>query len=107
MIDVLFAGYSYTHKDGLVYDTSKGRGGYDCYQLIYTHTPAMFWVEGELRKYPAKSVVFFTPGHRKYYMSLPDEPYTNDWVRFKSDEKFIENFPKKKEVRRIGFQEAV
>ena len=95
MIDVLFAGYSYTHKDGLVYDTSKGRGGYDCYQLIYTHTPAMFWVEGELRKYPAKSVVFFTPGHRKYYMSLPDEPYTNDWVRFKSDEKFIENFPKK------------
>ena len=95
MIDVLFAGYSYTHKDGLVYDTSKGRGGYDCYQMIYTHTPALFWVEGELRKYPAKSVVFFTPGHRKYYTSLPDEPYTNDWIRFKSDEKFIEDFPKK------------
>ena len=95
MIDVLFAGYSYTHKDGLIYDTSNGRGGYDCYQLIYTHTPALFWVEGELRKYPAKSVVFFTPGHRKYYTSLPDEPYTNDWIRFKSDEKFISDFPKK------------
>ena len=95
MIDVLFAGYGYTHTDGLIYDTDRGRVGYDCYQMLYTHTPAMFWVNVELRRFPAKSVILFTPGHRKYYTSLPDEPYTNDWIRFKSDEDFIEAFPKK------------
>lgn len=93
MIDVLFAGYSYTHKDGLVYDTDKGYGGYDCYQMIYTHTPAYFQVDGKLTLTPAKSVVLFTPEHRKYYTSVPNEPYTNDWIRFKTDEGFISSFP--------------
>lgn len=94
LIDVLFAGYSYTHKEGLLYDTDRGRTGFDCYQMLYTHTPALFFVDGELREYPAKSVILFTPGQRKYYSSLPDKPYTNDWIRFKTDEEFIEIFPK-------------
>ena len=102
MIDVLFAGYSYTHIDGLIYDTDRGRVGYDCYQMLYTHTPAMFWVNGELKRFPAKSVILFTPGHRKYYTSMPDEPYTNDWIRFKSDESFIADFP----IQNVPFSPA-
>lgn len=93
MIDVLYSGYSYLHEDGLVYDTDLGRTGFESYQMLYTHTPALFWVNGELRQYPAKSVILFTPGHRKYYSSLPGEPYKNDWIRFDTDEEFIKNFP--------------
>ncbi len=93
MINVLYSGFSYLHEDGLVYDTDRGRVGFESYQMLFTHTPALFWVDNELRYYPAKSVILFTPGHRKYYSSLPGEPYKNDWIRFDTDEEFIENFP--------------
>ena len=93
LIDVLFSGYSYLHEDGLLYDTELGRTGFESYQMLYTHTPALFWVEDSLKQYPARSVVIFTPGHRKYYSSLPGEPYKNDWIRFDTDEEFIESFP--------------
>ncbi len=93
MINVLYSGFSYLHEDGLVYDTNRGRVGFESYQMLYTHTPALFWVDEELRYYPAKSVILFTPGHRKYYSSLPGEPYKNDWIRFDTDEEFIESFP--------------
>lgn len=93
MIRVLFSGYSYQHDPDFVYDTDLGWRGFESYQMLYTHTPAFFWVAGELKQYPARSVVIFTPGHRKYYSSLPGEPYKNDWIRFDTDEEFIENFP--------------
>lgn len=93
MINVLYSGYSYLHEDGLVYDTDRGRTGFESFQMLFTHTPALFWVDGELRQYPARSVILFTPGHRKYYSSLPGEPYKNDWIRFDTDEDFIKDFP--------------
>ena len=93
VIDVLYSGYSYQHDPGFVYDTDMGKIGFESYQMLFTHTPALFWVENELRYYPAKSVILFTPGHRKYYSSLPGEPYKNDWIRFDTDEEFIEGFP--------------
>lgn len=102
MIDVLFSGYSYQHDDGLIYDTDLGRAGFDSYQLLFTHTPALFWVDNKLQKYPARSVILFTPGHRKYYSSLPNEPYKNDWIRFNTDEDFIESFP----IRNVPFSPA-
>ena len=92
MINVLYSGYSFQHDPGFLYDTDQGRTGFESYQMLYTHTPALFWVEGELRQYPAKSVILFTPGHRKYYCALPGEPYKNDWIRFDTDEEFIEGF---------------
>ena len=92
VIDVLYSGYSFQHES-LVYDTERGRIGFESYHMLFTHTPALFWVDNELRQYPAKSVILFTPGHRKYYSSLPGEPYKNDWIRFDTDEEFIETFP--------------
>ena len=100
MIDVLFAGYSYTHEHGLNYDTDKGRAGFESYQLLFTHTPAYFYVDGELQEYPARSVIMFTPGQRKYYTSLPGQPYTNDWIRFNTNEDFISDFP----IKNVPFQ---
>lgn len=92
MINVLYSGFSFQHES-LVYDTDQGRVGFESYHMLYTHTPALFWVDNELRQYPARSVILFTPGHRKYYSNLPGEPYKNDWIRFDTDEDFIENFP--------------
>ena len=88
MISVLYSGFSFQHES-LVYDTEQGRVGFESYHMLYTHTPALFWVDNELRRYPARSVILFTPGHRKYYSSLPGEPYKNDWIRFDTDEDFI------------------
>ena len=93
MIDILYSGYSYRHEDGLVFDTDQGRPGFDSHQIIFAHTAALFWVDGVLRQYPPRSVVLFTPGHRKYYTSLPGEAYENDWILFDTDEAFLEHFP--------------
>ena len=49
MINVLYSGFSYLHEDGLVYDTDMGRVGFESYQMLFTHTPALFWVEEEMR----------------------------------------------------------
>lgn len=92
MIDILYSGYSYQHDDGLVFDTDQGRPGFNSFQIIFAHTSALFWVDGALRQYPPRSVVLFTPGHRKYYSSLPGEPYKNDWILFDTDEEFIRRF---------------
>ena len=92
VIDVLYSGYSYQHES-LVYDTERGRIGFESYHMLFTHTPALFWVDNELRQYPDRSVILFTPGHRKYYSNLPGQPYKNDWIRFDTDEEFIEAFP--------------
>ena len=47
MINVLYSGFSYLHEDGLVYDTDMGRVGFESYQMLYTHTPAL--VSREIR----------------------------------------------------------
>lgn len=88
MINISYCGHSYTHENGILFDTSKGDAGFDCYLLLFINTAADFWIAGEMKPFPAKSVVLFSPGHRKYYRSLTGE-YTNDWIRFDSDEEFI------------------
>lgn len=88
MISISYCGHSYTHNNGILFDTNNGDAGLDCYLLLFVSTPADFWVEGEMKAFPAKSVVVFSPGHRKHYRALHGE-YTNDWIRFESDEEFI------------------
>lgn len=88
MISISYCGHSYTHDNGIFFDTNRGDAGFDCYLLLFVSTPAEFWVDGEMKLFPAKSVVLFSPGHRKYYRALARR-YTNDWIRFESDEEFI------------------
>ncbi len=91
MVNISYCGHSYTHENGILFDTAAGNTGSDCYLLLYVDTPASFWVNGEMKAYPAKVVVLFSPRSRKYYRS--DIPYTNDWIRFESDEDFISSLP--------------
>lgn len=92
MIDILYSGYNYTHDNGIRFDSSLGDAAYDCYLLLFAHSPVNILSDGEIKSYPANTLVLFAPDCRKYYFSTRGEPYTNDWIHFRTDEKFIERF---------------
>jgi AraC-like DNA-binding protein len=56
--------------------------------LVITKTPALFWVEGELKEYPPHSAVLYRPNQKVYYRACGDQ-YINNWLRFDTDEPFI------------------
>ncbi len=89
MLEVDFIGYDAKHSNGFVYGLPPG---HESYLLILTSTPAEFFIEGEFRKAPAGSAILYTPGSQVLYRACEDS-YINDWIRFRSDEKFIEQLP--------------
>ncbi len=89
MLEVDFIGYDGRHSSGFVYGLPPG---HESYLLILTSTPAEFFVEGEFRKAPAGSAILYTPGSRVLYRACEDT-YVNDWIRFRSDEKYIRQLP--------------
>ncbi len=93
MIDILYSGYSYTHEQGILYDTDTGSMGNDCFLLVFAHSPVQFLIDGMMRDFPAESLVIFAPDTRKCYMSDMGKPYKNDWIHFNTDEEFILKFP--------------
>ena len=58
------------------------------YLFILTHTPALFWVNGEITEYPAYSAVLFHPNQRVYYRASGGN-FINDWIRFSTTESYI------------------
>jgi AraC-like DNA-binding protein len=56
--------------------------------LVITKTPAIFWVQGELKEYPANSAILYRPLQKVYYKSCTDQ-YINDWIRFETKEPYI------------------
>lgn len=89
MIHIDFIGYSGTHDGNFRYGLPKN---HDSYLLLFTHTPAKFKIDGELKEYPAHSAVLYTPGSDVFYCACEDT-YQNDWIRFHSDESFVEQLP--------------
>lgn len=85
MTNILYVGCNATHPDSFVFDVPKG---HDCWLLLLTHTPALFWVNGEIKEYPAHSSVLFHPHQKIYYRACGDK-YINDWIRFDSTESFV------------------
>lgn len=74
-----------THTNNFVFDIPQG---HDCWLLVITQTPAIFWVNGEIKEYPAYSAILYQP-HQKIYYRACDEKYINDWVRFETNEPFV------------------
>jgi len=72
-----------------VFDVSEG---YDCYLLLITHTPARFCIDGVTEEYPAHCAMLYTP-HMPIWYSASKDCYSDDWVRFSSDEAFVKSFP--------------
>lgn len=89
MNEIRYIGYSAVHPKDFVFDVP---GGHDCWLLLLTHTPALFFVDGTLREYPAKSAILFAPHHKIYYRACA-EHYENDWIRFESDETYVSTLP--------------
>lgn len=56
--------------------------------LVITKTPAQFWVDGQIKEYPAHSAVLYRPLQKVYYRACSDQ-FINDWIRFESSEPYI------------------
>lgn len=85
MAHIYYVEYDATHPDNFVFDMPDG---HDCWLLVLTQTPAQFWVDGEMREYPANCAVLYPPRHRILYRACADR-YANDWVRFDSAEAWL------------------
>jgi AraC-like DNA-binding protein len=85
MTNIHFIGCDAAHPESFVFDIPEG---HDCWLLLLTKTPALFWVNGEIKEYPAYSAVLFHP-HQKIYYSACTTHYINDWIRFDSTETYV------------------
>ena len=86
---IRYIGYDIKHGANFVFDLPNG---HDCWLFLLTHTPAYFYVDGQLEEYPAYSAILFPPNQKIYY-SASQSIYENDWIRFDSDEAYVCDFP--------------
>ena len=91
MNEIDFIGYSAVHPKEFCYDIPNG---YDCYLLLLITSTAELLIDNELVVVPANTAILYTPGSRIFYRANGEE-YRNDWIRFYSDESFVEQFPLK------------
>lgn len=89
MIDIKFVEYDARHKESFVFDVPEG---HNCWLLVTTQTPAVFYVDNEYRQYPPNSAILYEPNQKIYYRACENQ-YINDWIRFDTDETFITNSP--------------
>lgn len=85
MTSIYYIGYNATQPGNFIFDIPEG---HHCWLLVITHTPAEFWVNGEMKEYPANSAVLYPPHHKILYRACTDL-YANDWVRFDSSESYL------------------
>ena len=89
MEKIYMAGVNAIHSADFVYDVAEDHG---YYLLILTSTPMRFWKDGQPVIYPPAHAVLFTPQSRMKYGAC-QEYYSNDWIIFSSDEKYVTQFP--------------
>lgn len=98
MLEIEFIGYDGNHPKGFIYGLPQGR---ESYLLILTATPAEFHLEGEFRRVPPGTAILYTPGSPVLYRAC-EETYSNDWIRFRCDEKFVEQLPLKNQPFQVS-----
>lgn len=89
MNHIRYVEYDTTHSDDFVFDMPKG---HDCWLLVLTQTPAIFFVDNEYKEYPPNCAVLFKPDQKIYYRACSDK-YINDWIRFDTDEAYVTTTP--------------
>ena len=89
MNEIDFIGYSAVHPDNFVYDVPNGFPGY---LLLFITSAAELLTEDKIVRVSANTAILYTPGCRIYYRAAGEE-YRNDWIRFRSDHSFVEQFP--------------
>ena len=85
MNTIFYVEYDAAHLSSFVFDIPEG---HDCWLLVITQSPALFWIDGELKEYPPYCAVLYPPHHKIYYRACA-ERYVNDWIRFQTDELYI------------------
>ncbi|KAA8786961.1 AraC-like DNA-binding protein [Paenibacillus sp. 4624] len=85
MNTIYYVEYDAEHHSPFVFDIPEG---HDCWLLVITQTPALFWVNGQLKEFPPYCAVLYPPYSKIYYRACSDQ-YVNDWIRFASDELYV------------------
>lgn len=73
-----------THVGDFVVDVPVGYH----WLLVMAKTPTKFWVDGEIKVYPANSAVLYRPGQKVYYEAC-DGYFVNNWIRFETSDPYI------------------
>lgn len=85
MTTIHYVGYDTAHPADFIYDVPEG---HNFWVLILTQTPAEYWINGELKEYPANCAVLYPPHQKVLYRACSDK-FVNDWVRFETTESYI------------------
>lgn len=88
MIDIIYVQNETTHPAGFQYIVERTN---DWWLFTMSHTPAYYIVNGKRVVMPAHTVVLYPPHSFIQYGSLENEIFSDDWMRFHTDEPFICN----------------
>ncbi|UJF31736.1 helix-turn-helix domain-containing protein [Paenibacillus hexagrammi] len=88
MTHIYYVECNTTHASNFVIDVPVGYH----WLLVLTKTPAQFWVDNQLKEYPAHCAVLYRPQQKVYYQACADH-FVNDWIRFETNEFYITESP--------------
>lgn len=89
MNHICYVEYDATHSSDFVFDIPEG---HDCWLLVLTQTPAVFYVDNVYREYPANCAILYKPKQKIYYRASTGR-YANDWIRFDTNETYVIDAP--------------
>lgn len=89
MNEILFVGYDARHGGDFEFN-SESNG--NSYMLIMTNTPVLIETDGVMTEYPEHTAVLYAPHSKVHYRGIGDV-YSDNWIRFKSDETYVNEFP--------------
>lgn len=89
MNEIKFIGYNTTHPSNFIYDVPNGLPDY---LLLFFFSPAELLTDHKVIRVSPNSAILFAPKCKIYYRAAGEE-YRNDWIRFRSDHSFVEQFP--------------
>lgn len=87
MLNVIDAGFQFTHRDGLTIDRPRGAG---FYVLVLFKSRVAIRMEGVMTPLEPNTFLLFAPDAPHFYREM-EKPLVNDWVHFTGDaEELIE-----------------
>lgn len=88
MTHIYYVECNVSHSNNFVIDVPNGYH----WLIVITKTPAKFWVDGDLKEYPAHTAILYRPHQKVYYRACTDQ-FINDWMRFETDAPYITESP--------------
>lgn len=86
MISIIYAGGKTLQASNYKYKTDQN---HDWWLLIQTHSTVYFVIDKETIIMPPHTAVLYPPHVNIEYGAANNEPFSNDWIRFNTDEAFI------------------